>query len=168
MLFISIHAPARGATPLQYAYGALYGISIHAPARGATVEYEYKHRKVKFQSTLPRGERQNKGKQTAHGSDISIHAPARGATSATGLFWQMLFISIHAPARGATKLSVYGSAYFAISIHAPARGATNVVNQTHHGKEDFNPRSREGSDKTLCIWKCILCNFNPRSREGSD
>ena len=32
-------------------------ISIHAPARGATVEYEYKHRKVKFQSTLPRGER---------------------------------------------------------------------------------------------------------------
>ena len=35
-------------------------------------------------------------------------------------------------------------------------------------KVNFNPRSREGSDReqtTLCV---IYRDFNPRSREGSD
>ena len=33
---ISIHAPARGATKLEYEGGVIWEISIHAPARGAT------------------------------------------------------------------------------------------------------------------------------------
>ena len=56
---ISIHAPARGATP----WAAIVSpsplkISIHAPARGATTA-------VRLLSGLTK---------------ISIHAPARGAT----------------------------------------------------------------------------------------
>ena len=33
---------------------------------------------------------------------------------------------------------------------------------------DFNPRSREGSDRFLFLHICQLLHFNPRSREGSD
>ena len=32
----------------------------------------------------------------------------------------------------------------------------------------FNPRSREGSDRNLLLNLPSFCNFNPRSREGSD
>ena len=34
-----------------------------------------------------------------------------------------------------------------ISIHAPAKGATAVCSGTDRRTTDFNPRSREGSDK---------------------
>ena len=57
---VSIHAPAWGATSSYcQAYGH-WAVSIHAPAWGATptrcTRWPYL---VKFQSTLPRGERQS-------------------------------------------------------------------------------------------------------------
>ena len=80
-----------------------YAISIHAPARGATlIVCTSNSYQLKFQSTLPRGERQRLAfcivvlvfhfnPRSREGSDgrvnypaclqnISIHAPARGAT----------------------------------------------------------------------------------------
>ena len=56
-LFISIHAPTRGATCVHLLFVFLIYISIHAPTRGATIIVRFKMRKVKFQSTLPREER---------------------------------------------------------------------------------------------------------------
>ena len=76
-----------------------------------------------------------------------------------------------------------------ISIHAPAKGATNPCwHFPYH--QDFNPRSREGSDRVgqnagqhqeISIHapakgatekarkaRARKHNFNPRSREGSD
>ena len=58
-LGISIHAPARGATPPPERFIADSCISIHAPARGATG--------ITVISKI--------------WTSISIHAPARGATS---------------------------------------------------------------------------------------
>ena len=55
---ISIHAPARGATPIFSVDVSEIPISIHAPARGATCSPRF-HVSPAF---------------------ISIHAPARGAT----------------------------------------------------------------------------------------
>ena len=78
---------------------------------------------------------------------ISIHAPARGATEkkiGTGF---SNFISIHAPARGATKKTKKALAPFDISIHAPARGATYRPLDAWEVRKNFNPRSREGSDR---------------------
>ena len=40
MLYISIHAPAKGATLFELAMEEHYQISIHAPAKGATVAKE--------------------------------------------------------------------------------------------------------------------------------
>ena len=56
--FVSIHAPAWGATrDLQITHWARR-VSIHAPAWGATKHPFKLQRLLKFQSTLPHGERQ--------------------------------------------------------------------------------------------------------------
>ena len=56
-------------------------ISIHAPARGATLFLRNPSLVIIFQSTLPRGERRQLCHPFCHAPQISIHAPARGATS---------------------------------------------------------------------------------------
>ena len=55
---ISIHAPAKGATSTSIRRGRLYRISIHAPAKGATEFIDKREQPQRFQSTLPRRERQ--------------------------------------------------------------------------------------------------------------
>ena len=125
ILVISIHAPARGATHLiKNSYDSvrnfnprsregsdrkvpgasgILDISIHAPARGATTIYNVEQLGLKFQSTLPRGERHQPSAQNVNRKmRISIHAPARGATRSACCRHTSLPISIHAPARGAT------------------------------------------------------------------
>ena len=54
---ISIHAPAKGATPVLPALRQRTGISIHAPAKGATLDSSIIASMQGFQSTLPRRER---------------------------------------------------------------------------------------------------------------
>ena len=62
-------------------------ISIHAPARGATRSGSFPGPQLHiFQSTLPRGERQNRIFPKSSFTLISIHAPARGATSRVPLY----------------------------------------------------------------------------------
>ena len=55
-----------------------------------------------------------------------------------------------------------------ISIHAPARGATKSPDTIAMIFQDFNPRSREGSDAVFPGSAFQSIHFNPRSREGSD
>ena len=55
-----------------------------------------------------------------------------------------------------------------ISIHAPAKGATGLFHLRLQSLQNFNPRSREGSDKKQAQPQNQADNFNPRSREGSD
>ena len=101
---------------------------------------------------------------------ISIHAPAKGATRLMQRAQVLFLISIHAPAKGATKTaSIMMMACVIISIHAPAKGATKICHFYSARLQNFNPRSREGSDLLpLCLKNIKLGNFNPRSREGSD
>ena len=121
---ISIHAPARGATDvLRYHLvnvtdfnprsreGSdqkipilrwLLQISIHAPARGATAHGQRCLLYLQFQSTLPRGERQD-----MRYADLTIvkfqSTLPRGERHSTLPIYLLRFqISIHAPARGAT------------------------------------------------------------------
>ena len=143
---------------------------------------------------------------------ISILAPARGATGGYGAGNGMWGISILAPARGATVTLHIGTTDITISILAPARGATHTSfwqtgraifqsslprgerqkQEVQNGESDnFNPRSREGSDATVITATASTYSFqsslprgerqkqkqdrdanskdfNPRSREGSD
>ena len=77
---VSIHAPARGATPHLLGDFRIICVSIHAPARGATLSL--------FHQSFPASRFNPRSRE---GSDflcarlyttglVSIHAPARGAT----------------------------------------------------------------------------------------
>ena len=55
-----------------------------------------------------------------------------------------------------------------ISIHAPVKGATKRYGFGKLVHDDFNPRSREGSDPLHGSIRALAVYFNPRSREGSD
>ena len=103
-------------------------ISIRAPARGATLVILGLPTKL----------------------HISIRAPARGATESVDIPHCHIGISIRAPARGATFTDFQFLSPFTISIRAPARGATNDPVLRLVLVDNFNPRSREGSDAINC------------------
>ena len=123
IFYISIHAPARGATTDDEIQEQWCSISIHAPARGATAT-----------CIIPYGAK-----------DISIHAPARGATGKTlcYLIYQIFQSTLPREERPISPRMFPNAFYFnprsrersdvvgdqkhgtnIISIHAPARGAT--------------------------------------------
>ena len=56
-LFVSIHAPARGATDEDQESAHISAVSIHAPARGATECGQVRIPAEEFQSTRPHGAR---------------------------------------------------------------------------------------------------------------
>ena len=145
---------------------------------------------VSFQSTLPRRERQCSLRYSSSNRNISIHAPAKGATVFLDVARADRIISIHAPAKGATAEDKVREGVEVISIHAPAKGATvsqarnpsfprvfqsTLPRRERHGCTspsshvcNFNPRSREGSDRQREEHRAGSGHFNPRSREGSD
>ena len=78
---ISIHAPAKGATSIESKTKEDKTISIHAPAKGATLATLQKaQEQMEFQSTLPQRERRVFDMSRHLPWGISIHAPAKGAT----------------------------------------------------------------------------------------
>ena len=101
-------------------------------------------------------------------SKISIHAPAQGATYMPARDGRPCTISIHAPAQGATESALVPDEFREISIHAPAQGATLTNTGIMTDRNDFNPRSRTGSDRFRRVHLRLVYHFNPRSRTGSD
>ena len=122
---VSIHAPARGATPRgsaewrarrRFNPRAREGRDCHAPrfccsgtrfnprAREGRDEAGRRdiHACQMFQSTRPRGARQESQCIRFSVFLVSIHAPARGATRDVLRHAPVMRVSIHAPARGAT------------------------------------------------------------------
>ena len=147
-------------------------ISIHAPAKGATFPVQNNTYPLQFQSTLPRRERLNCdgipficinfNPRSREGSDcvlcLTIYCfrlfqstlprrerrglcnynnsrsgfqstlPRRERRWTVKPEFAEKIISIHAPAKGATGLPDTVSARALISIHAPAKGATAFIN----------------------------------------
>ena len=163
---VSIHAPARGATPRAASLWERTGVSIHAPARGATCG---KLRQMAVMSSF--NPRARKGRdlitdKTMVVLDVSIHAPARGATMIsiavdndalfqstrpqgarleTAVLW-VAGSSFNPRARkGRDKVAPSDDSRSDVSIHAPARGAT-CSGLTITSRIRFNPRARKGRD----------------------
>ena len=97
-----------------------------------------------FQPTLPRGERPATSQQTEKTIEISTHAPA----------W------------GATLLSRHLFHHYYISTHAPAWGATSSGGAGLFGGQDFNPRSRVGSDAYGWMGASVFSLFQPTLPRG--
>ena len=77
-------------------------------------------------------------------------------------------ISIHAPARGATSMAAMGTTLGNGFQSTLPRGERLVKPCCLKYPFNFNPRSREGSDKRHSRNMFETIDFNPRSREGSD
>ena len=143
----------------------------------------------KFQSTLPREERQCKKSIRKLKVYFNPRSHERSDHESSNTTFDRL-ISIHAPTRGATRNPLVYQSRSVISIHAPTRGATIHIKFIAVMFLNFNPRSHERSDWwgvvcTSTIYISIhaptrgatkgglhgcshICNFNPRSHERSD
>ena len=144
---------------------------------------------MRFQSTLPRGERPEPETEAIRGFMISIHAPARGATQFVPLSLKKVEFQSTLP-RGERRFMADNiDSLQIISIHAPARGATKQVLVTHmfyifqstlpRGERHirltagtfmglFQSTLPRGERPAISIFSPNIYDFNPRSREGSD
>ena len=146
--YISIHAPAWGATYVDSFLKFDCHISIHAPRMGSDPKYEKLEGYPRyFNPRPPHGERPCCIIDCFFASDISIHAPrmgsdpeaqnviadtalfqstppAWGATSNDTINIRVVLISIHAPRMGSDLYpSPSASLTTSISIHAPRMGS---------------------------------------------
>ena len=118
--------PRRERHNARFAAARRRAISIHAPAKGATCWAYYRRGWAKiFQSTLPRRERPRLYRNQRLVIVFQSTLPRRERRGRDGGLRGRAGISIHAPAKGATSASILG-------------GDT---------MQNFNPRSREGSDR---------------------
>ena len=123
-VFISTHAPLRGATLANIGEQPVLNISTHAPLRGATSKFCYDYYFSAFLLTHPCEVRRRTWLIPVRLYLISTHAPLRGATGAKGGLPFTAAISTHAPLRGATTDGMLDPYPCLISTHAPLRGAT--------------------------------------------
>ena len=144
-LFISIHAPAKGATNLDNGCSHCTSISIHAPAKGATNILPSRFHSQIFQSTLPRRERQKYIDCKLLSDDISIHAPAKGATLIATLYHLVFLFQSTLPRRERQHTLIEMSSVFLFQSTLPRRERRGVKIDIS-SYTNFNPRSREGSD----------------------
>ena len=167
---ISIHAPARGATPPGYTECTTTGNFNPRSREGSDViQFVLQAEFIKFQSTLPRGERlpldsvcfkyllfqstlprgERQKLQYISTRTIAIFQSTlpRGERLETQkTSGSQSEISIHAPARGATSTGLRLLQVSPISIHAPARGATYSPHEIKERLQiNFNPRSARGA-----------------------
>ncbi len=152
---VSIHAPARGATPSRPPRRpAEWCFNPRARAGRDNANRERNVSARTFQSTRPRGARPFRTSRrdrrcfnpraragrdvrrqpgAAHG-DVSIHAPARGATS-RACRRRCSTARFNPRARAGRDQRHHAGllALLAVSIHAPARGATWTVQDWRYG-----------------------------------
>ena len=144
---VSIHAPAWGATTIQYQASQMVEcfnsrtrmgcdpkafkfsldnpeVSIHAPAWGATRAKKDHDFKMWFQFTHPHGVRQGAiaPPSTYWGFQFTHPHGVRRLYTCKRHKWT--YVSIHAPAWGATLYTCKRHKRTHVSIHAPAWGAT--------------------------------------------
>ena len=105
---------------------------------------------MKFQSTLPRGERRLSMRTQ---SQICNFNPRSREGSDECRFAKVDISEVYFNPRSREGSDICGAKEYAekyvISIHAPARGATVSAVLTVSIPPYFNPRSREGSDKNI-------------------
>jgi len=168
--YVSIHAPARGATSAAYNHLTLYAFQSTRPhgarhprfhhtipplgrfnprARtGRDVKRDRPHFEAgAFQSTRPHGARQGRGGEGQGHHRVSIHAPARGATGPMEPN-RVRFRGFNPRARTGRDMSRLSNSYsteFQSTRPHGARRAATAGSTTAPPR--FNPRARTGRDR---------------------
>ncbi len=121
-----------------------------------------------FQSTLPRRERHRRHQGQHHVAYFNPRSPEGSDLAYSSPVWMDALFQSTLPRRERRTSIQTARAKACISIHAPAKGATRHHVQLGCRVGNFNPRSREGSDREPRTGGYSKRDFNPRSREGSD
>ncbi len=187
---VSIHAPARGATPAGTRSPRRRPRFNPRPRAGGDERWKLPVAGADlFQSTPPRGGRQLEPQATVllnwfqstppRGGRLRLRRiPMRGhcfnpRPRAGGDVWALgqlsgASVSIHAPARGATGTSGHYYCSQCVSIHAPARGATLVVRSEETAPPVSIHAPARGATSAVSAGARAGKGFNPRPRAGGD
>ena len=145
-------------------------VSIHAPARGATYSRDIIAGRPQFQSTRPRGARHQLFHRDSTRLKVSIHAPARGATAFFFLASRPVDQFQSTRPRGA-RLSLSLEWWRGFPCFNPrARAGRDALDARGNGQylAGFNPRARAGRDPSRFRSRRRPHSFNPRARAGRD
>ena len=142
-------------------------ISIHAPAKGATVARYFPKQRLIFQSTHPRRVRHHHHGPRSYQLLFQSTHPRRVRLLTTFPDCSKILISIHAPAKGATAPVEEEAIAEFISIHAPAKGATVACWLFSSGNLFQSTHPRRVRPKTS-LTSVVKFYFNPRTRKGCD
>ena len=144
-------------------------LSIHAPTRGATTKTGHIPVLGNFQSTLLQEERPAMQEPFSCARTLSIHAPTRGATvNRICHHVRMWSFNPRSYKRSDALSTDTTKGDDDLSIHAPTRGATTRFSATWVVSFSFNPRSYKRSDFILRKFCWCVYTFNPRSYKRSD
>ncbi len=186
---VSIHAPARGATPSGHqrarapwsfnprartgrddpaqAFGRRQKVSIHAPARGATKSVYAHEPSLVFQSTRPHGARRSGAPWASPHRFQSTrpHGARQLEMDALDLASEFQSTRPHGARLPGHWLGMHLPA---VSIHAPARGATLAqAHQQGQGLVSIHAPAR-GATWSARERPQQWTSFNPRARTGRD
>ncbi len=192
-VFVSIHAPARGATPPRQrswdhrqgfnprpraggdsswvgpvtVHG---GVSIHAPARGATREQDELAGEVaRFQSTPPRGGRRARQNGPRGPQKFQSTPPRGGRPTTRQILSSLAHVSIHAPARGATSNDGHVLGLVGSFQSTPPRGGRRLRAGTNLELSEVSIHApARGATPQPRGYAHSGRGFNPRPRAGGD
>jgi len=188
--WVSIHAPAWGATPSRRSRCAGGMFQSTPPRGGRRVPFVVRPTAGRFQSTPPRGGRHANMRWRNTLKAFQSTPPRGGRHAGYRCVDEEVGVSIHAPAWGATRREACPIPRPGVSIHAPAWGATRRSPRCEGCQWRFNPRPRVGGDLVdpppplyCCVFQSTpprggrpsprsnrpsLSCFNPRPRVGGD
>ena len=164
--FISIHAPARGATPppsIQSVHQKFQSTLPRGERQSCLPDY---NNNISFQSTLPRGERPAPHRATDEPSEISIHAPARGATHLHKVLISIRRFQSTLPRGERRFLSGTPVRYSLFQSTLPRGERLPLCGVARQVFRYFNPRSREGSDGSNWIHNAVHLVFQSTLPRG--
>ncbi len=177
-------ALVKGETQIAVDIGKRTFISIHAPAKGATRPLTRPSSSARYfnprsregsdvQRLLSKRTQYHFNPRSREGSDIRsgrggqavAHFNLRsreGSDAYSSAFWRVI-TNFNPRSREGSDIMTGGVCKHVskISIHAPVKGATPTRCEWPRRRPNFNPRSREGSDLWVAISLPPRYNFNP-------
>ena len=142
-------------------------VSIHAPARGATPLDRLTRQTMPFQSTRPQGARRLGALDGALGDEFQSTRPQGARLRQSSA---MIFVVCFNPRarKGRDRRAVGRGHRQLVSIHAPARGATEISLDDVY-PDEFQSTRPQGARPALAAKRAAGSKcFNPRARKGRD
>ena len=165
---VSIHAPARGATPQPACpMHSVLRFNPRPRAGGDICPSPTALKFTRFQSTPPRGGRRRPLRHILDDGLFQSTPPRGGRPDSACGTMPGVQVSIHAPARGATVLP-WRLTMPMVFQSTPPRGGRPDSFPCPRKLLSFNPRPRAGGDELSTTETTSENGFNPRPRAGGD